>query len=36
MSFGQVAGVVALAYIGSGVLFGALGSVLSMRKHLNV
>ena len=36
MSFGQVAGVVALAYVGSGVLFGALGSVLSMRKHLNV
>ena len=30
------AGVVALAYVGSGVLFGALGSVLSMRKHLNV
>jgi len=36
MSFGQVAGVVAVAYIGIGVLFGALGSVLSMRKHLNV
>ncbi len=36
MSFGQVAGVVVVAYIGIGVLFGALGSVLSMRKHLNV
>ncbi|MDO4155192.1 MAG: permease-like cell division protein FtsX [Oscillospiraceae bacterium] len=36
MSFGQVAGIVAVAYIGIGVLFGALGSVLSMRKHLNV
>jgi cell division transport system permease protein len=36
MSFGQVAFVVLVAYIGIGVLFGALGSVLSMRKHLNV
>ncbi len=36
MSFGQVAGVVVVADIGIGVLFGALGSVLSMRKHLNV
>ena len=36
MSFGQVAGVVVVADIGIGVLFGALGRVLSMRKHLNV
>lgn len=36
MTFSSVAFQVALAYLGIGILFGAMGSVLSMRKHLNV
>lgn len=36
VTFGSVAPIVAISYLGSGILFGALGSVLSMRKHLNV
>ena len=34
--FGDVAWKVALAYLLSGTLFGAFGSMISMRKHLNV
>ena len=36
ISFRAVAWKVALAYLVSGTLFGACGSMLSMRKHLNV
>lgn len=34
--FQQIAWKVALAYLGTGTLFGAFGSMISMRKHLNV
>lgn len=36
IDFGALAPIVTVAYLGIGILFGAVGSVLAMRKHLNV